>query len=95
MYKIACDYLCIPTLTVPSEEANSEAKSNFQDRSRLHSCTFRAERCIKSWLDLLEEENILLPKDFNDAYDSLDFELGIWGSAMEDNVVEYMLKCKI
>ena len=68
MYKMACDYLALPASSVPSEEANSEAKNNFHDRVRLHSCTFKAEMCIRSWMDVLNEANISMPQDYSEAY---------------------------
>ena len=89
MYKMACDYLAIPASSVPSEEANSEAKYNFQDRIRLHSCTFKVEMCIRLWLDVLNESNISLPEDFNEAYNNLGIDME--DIAMEDDVVDYML----
>ena len=89
MYKMACDYLAIPASSVPSEEANSEVKDNFEDRIRLHSCTFKAEMCIRSWLDVLNEANVSLPEDFIEAYNKLDID--VEDIAMEDDVVNYML----
>jgi hypothetical protein len=88
MYKMACDYLAIPASSVPSEEANSEARDNFEDRYRLHSCTFKAEMCIRSWVDLLDNVNIPLPEDINDAYNSLDINLE--EMMAEDDVIEYL-----
>ena len=85
MYKMACDYLAIPTSSVPSEEANSEAKYNFQDRIWLHACTFKAEICIRSWLDVLNEANVSLLE----AYNKLDID--VEDIPMEDDVVDYML----
>ena len=89
MYKMACEYLAIPTSSVPSEDANSEAKYNFQDRIRLHSCTFKAEMCVRSWLDVLNEMNISLPEDFSEAYNNLDID--VEDIAIEDDVVDYIL----
>ena len=89
MYKMACDYLAIIASLVPSEEANSEAKYNFQDRIRLHSCTFKAEMCVRSWLDVLNEMNISLPEDFSEAYNNLDID--VEDIALEDDVVDYIL----
>ena len=88
MYKMACDYLAIPTSSVPSEEANSEACDNFKDRQRLHSCTFKVEMCIQSWLALLGNVNILLYEDINDAYNSLDVNLE--EMMIEDDVIKYL-----
>ena len=72
---MACDYLAIPTSSVSSEEANSDSRDNVEDRQPLHACTFKAEMCIRSWLDLLSNINIPLLEDFNDAYNSLDINL--------------------
>ena len=84
---MACDYLAIPASLVPSEEANSEARDNFEDRQRLHSCTFKAEMCIRSWIDLLDSINIPIPQDINDAYESL--EINLEEIIAEDDVIEY------
>ena len=72
---MACDYLAIPVSLVHSEEAKSEARDNFEDRQRLHACTFKAEMCIQSWLGLRDNVDTPLPEDFNDAYNSLDINL--------------------
>ena len=72
---MACDYLAIPASSVPSDEANSGARDNFEDRQRLHSCTFKVEMCIQSWLGLRDNVDTPLPEDFNDAYNSLDINL--------------------
>ena len=69
---MACEYLAIPASSVPSKEANSEASYKFEDSVHLHSCIFKAEMCIRSWLDLLDSANISIPEDINDAYNSLD-----------------------
>ena len=89
MYKMACDYLAIIASLVPSEEANSEAKYNFQDRIHLYWCTFKAEMCVRSWLDVLNEMNISLPENFNEAYNNLDID--VEDITMEDDVVDYIL----
>jgi hypothetical protein len=88
MYKMACDYLAIPASSVPSEEANSEARDNFEDRQRLHPCTFKAEMCLRSWIDLLDSINIPIPEDINDAYDTLNINLE--EIIAEDDVIEYL-----
>ena len=87
---MACEYLAIPASSVPSEEANSKARYNFEDRSRLHACTFKAEMCIRSWLDLLDGVGIPLPNDINEAFESLDID--IEGMIVEDEVAEYLFK---
>ena len=86
---MACDYLAIIASLVPSEEANSEAKYNFQDRIRLHSCTFKAEMFSRLWLDVLNETNISLPEEFSEAYNNLDID--VEDITMEDDVVDYIL----
>ena len=88
MYKMACDYLAIPASSVPSKEANSEASYNFEDTFHLHSCIFKAEMCIRSWLDLLDSANISIPEDINDAYNSLDVNLE--EMMIEDDVIKYL-----
>ena len=85
---MACDYLPIPASSMPSEEANSEARDNFKDRKRLHSCTFKAEMCIWSWLDLLDSVNIPVPEDTDDAYNCL--EINLEEMMVEDEVIEYL-----
>ena len=67
-----CDYLAILASSVPSKEANSEASYKFEDSVHLHSCIFKAEMCIRSWLDLLHGANISITKDINDRYNSFD-----------------------
>ena len=86
---MVCDYLAIPASSVPSEEANFEAKYNFQDEIRFHSCTSKAEMCIRSWLDVLNESNISLPEDFSEAYNNLDIDME--DIALEHDVVDYMM----
>ena len=85
---MACEYLAIPASSVPSKEANSEASYNFEDTFHLHSCIFKAEMCIRSWLDLLDSANISIPEDINDAYDSLNIDLE--DMMAEDDVMEYL-----
>ena len=84
---MACDYLAIPASSLPLE-ANSKACDNFEDRQRLHSCTFKAEMCIRSWIDLLDSINIPIPQDINDAYESL--EINLEEIIVEDDVIEYL-----
>ena len=51
--RLALDYLAIPASSVPAERANSAAGRAFNDRARLHSSTFRAGICSKSWIVFL------------------------------------------
>ena len=55
LYRMACDYLIIPASSIPAEEANSAAKMTFDNKIKLHSCTFKVEMCIRSWMDVLKE----------------------------------------
>jgi hypothetical protein len=89
MYKLVCDYLALLALSVPSEEANSKAKNNFHDRVRLHSCTFKAEMCIRSWIDVLNATNISMPQDYSEAYYNL--HIYMQDISIDDDVIEYML----
>ena len=74
---------------MPSEEANFESRDNFEDRQWLHSCTFKAEMCIRSWLNLLDNLNIPLPKYFNDAYNN-SIDINLKEMMVEDDVIEYL-----
>ena len=58
LYKMACDYLAKPASSVPVKEANSAAKMTFDDKIKLHSCTFKAEMCIRSWMQNLQESDV-------------------------------------
>ena len=85
---MAYEYLSIPASFVPSKETNMEGRYSFENRFRLHSCTFKAEMCIRSWLDLLDSANISIPEDINDAYHSLNIDLE--NTMAEDDVMEYL-----
>ena len=85
---MAREYLAIPASSVPSEVAYAEGYYNFENRFHLHPCTFKAEMCIRSWLDLLDSANISIPEDINDAYDSLNIDLE--DLMAEDDVMEYL-----
>ena len=89
MYKMACDYVALPSSSMRLEEANFEANESFREGVRLHSCTFKAKMFIRSWMDVLHQANISLPKDFNEAYQNLDVDME--DIAMEDDIVDYML----
>ena len=89
LYKMAIDYLATPASSVPSKEANSEAKLNFEGRARLHPCTFKAKMCLQSWITVLQTANIALPQDFHEAFDSLNLD---WDELIvEDSVIDYMV----
>ena len=85
---MTCDYLAIPTSLVSSYEGKLEARNNLEDRQWWHSCTFKVEMCIQSWLALLGNVNILLYEDINDAYNSLDVNLE--EMMIEDDVIKYL-----
>ena len=72
---MALDYLGILASSVPSKEANSKAKENLEGRDRLHKCTFRAEMCTRSWMNVLEEASVTLPDDFNVAFQELEINM--------------------
>ena len=44
---------------IRAEKANSAEKMTFNHRSKLHSCTCKAEMCIGSWMVVLEESNVI------------------------------------
>ena len=90
LYRMACDYLAIPASSVPAEEANSAAKMTFDDRIKLHSCTFKAEMCIRSWMQVLQELDVQITYNFHMAYEELKFNLD--DLVGEDEVIDYMLR---
>ena len=90
LYRMACDYLAIPASSVPAEEANSAAKMTFDDRIKLHSCTFKAEMCIRSWMEVLQESDVRITDNFHMAYEELKFNLD--DLVGEDEVIDYMLR---
>ena len=92
LYNMAIDYLATPASSVPSEVANLEAKLNFEDRARLHPCTFKAEMCLRSWMATLGMVNIGLLEDFHEAYANL--ELYLEELIVEDNVIDYIVTWK-
>ena len=60
---MACDYLTIPSSLVSAKEANLATKMTFDNRIKLHSCTFKvvadevidyilhdSQRKIKVWI---------------------------------------------
>ena len=69
---MACDYLTIQASSVPSEDANSKARCNFEDRDRLHACTFKTKICIKFCLDILDVTKVPLPEDINETFEKLE-----------------------
>ena len=89
LYRMACDYLGVPASTVPAEAANSAAKMTFDNRIKLHSCTFKAEICIRSWMDVLKESNVQFPDNFHTIYEELIMNLDDLVS--EDEVIDYIL----
>ena len=86
---MAIDYLATPASSVPSEVANLEAKLNFEDRARLHPCTFKVEMCLPSWMAALLMMNIALPEDFHEAYANLELDLA--ELVVEDNAIDYIV----
>ena len=87
---MACDYLAILASSVPAEEANSATKMTFDDRIKLHSCTFKAEIGIRSWMEVLQESNVQITYNFCMAYEELKFNLD--DLVGEDEVINYMLR---
>ena len=87
---MACDYLVIPASSVPAEEANSAAKMTFDDRIKLHSCTFKAEMCIRSWMEVLQESEVRITDNFHMAYEELKYNLD--DLVGKGQVIDYMLR---
>ena len=69
-----CDIGGAPATSVPSERANSVGEQTFEGRASLSDEVFKAEVCIKSWLPLLEEFGIEIPKDALEAWNTLKGE---------------------
>ncbi|KAL3701241.1 hypothetical protein R1sor_019263 [Riccia sorocarpa] len=89
LYRMACDYLAIPSSSVCADEANSAAKITFDSRFSLHKSTFKAESCVRSWLQTLQSMKIPLPQDYHIAFDALNIDFQ--ALAEDDEVIEYML----
>ena len=85
---MACDYLSIPTSSIPAEEANSAAKMTFDNRIKLHSCTFKAEMCVRSWMNVLKECNVQMLDNFHISYAELTMNLD--DLVAEDEVIDYI-----
>ena len=92
MYIMACDYLGIPTSSVPPEQTNSAVELTFDDRTKLHSYTFKAEMCLHSWIDLIERSNVLVPEDFTEDYKALKKEFE--HTTKDDEIINYILNDK-
>ena len=90
LYWVACDYLAIPVSAILAEEANSAEKMTFDDKSKLHSCTFKGEICIRSWMEVLQESNVQITDIFHTTYEELKFNLD--DLVGEDEVIDYMLR---
>ena len=90
LYWVACDYLAIPVSAILAEEANSAEKMTFDDKSKLHSCTFKGEICIRSWMEVLQESNVQITDIFHTTYEELKFNLD--DLVGEDEVINYMLR---
>ena len=86
LYRMACDYLSIPAPLVPAEEANSAAKMTFDNRIKLHSCTFKAEMCVRSWMNVLKECNVQMLDNFHISYAELTMNLD--DLVAEDEVID-------
>jgi hAT family C-terminal dimerisation region len=87
--KMAMDYLAVPASSVPAERANSEAKRIFDGRLSLTPITFKAEMCVRSWLDVLPQLGVALPSDYRKACRDMTTTLQ---DMTEDEIVEQALK---
>jgi hypothetical protein len=88
--RLAFDYLAIPASSVPAERANSAGGRAFDGRIRLHSATFKAELCCRSWLNLCRTMKVQLPRNFRDAFNSISTE-DLAALEEQDEVVAYLL----
>ncbi|EQC33425.1 hypothetical protein SDRG_08940 [Saprolegnia diclina VS20] len=95
LYKIAMDYLSIPTTAVPSERANSAAKRVFEGRDSLGDNMFKAQMCAKSWMQLAKALDFPLPDDYLQALDDLKARVDLLEMAKEDPVIQYYLDCDL
>jgi len=91
LYKLAMDFLSIPATSVPSERANSKAKTVFEDRESLGDAMFKAEMCVHSWLRLATDLDWDLPSDYLSALQDLKLSIDLQEMAEQDMVVQYYL----
>ena len=59
--RMAYDYLAIPSSSISAERENSVAKGVWDDRYRLSDELFMKEMCLRSWLNNLDLENVVIP----------------------------------
>ena len=88
MYKL--NYLTIPASSILAEESNSAARITFDDRYKLHSCTFKAEMCIRSWINVLDASNISWANNFHTSYEAKKNHLD--ELVAEDEVIDYIAR---
>ena len=84
LYRMGRDYLAIPT-----EEAIFSSKMTFDDRCKLHSCTFKAEMCTWSWMEVLQESDVRISDNFYAT--SKELKINLDGLVGEDKVIDYIL----
>ena len=88
--RLAADYSAIPASSVPAKRAISAGGRAFDGRARLHSSTFKAEICCRSWIKLLRSKGIPLPDDFRDEFRKMNAD-ELTELAEQDDVIAYTI----
>ena len=90
MSKMAYDYLSTPTSLVPTEEANLATKLTFDEKAKPYCYTFTAKIFVRSWIRVLKNIDLPMPKDFHEAYEAMKSKLE--NMVNDDEVIDYALE---